>query len=102
MATFADVKTFSDATYSPFEDEATLPAGHFGVAVAVRKGLLPTVYVLEGEMNDDAAVVKGRIDYVPNGDKLNAFGFAGNELTDGTALGQVQDYKETFAKMAMA
>lgn len=99
MATLADVKTFSDVTPSPFEDESTLPAGHFGVAVAVRQSLIPTVYLLEGELNDDAAVVKGRIEYVPNGDKLNAFGFAGTELTGGTALGQVQDYKETFAKM---
>ena len=100
MATFADVKTFSANTFSPFLDEATLPAGHFGVAVSIRKGLIPTVYLLEGEMGDEAAVVKGRIDYVANGDKLNAFGFSGAELTDGTALGQVQDYKETFAKMA--
>lgn len=56
-------------------------------------------YVLEGEQDDRQAVIKGRIEYTSEADKLTRYAFAGNDVTGEVPLGEITNLEETLSKM---
>lgn len=97
MSNFAEITKEAESTISTFVDDAT-PAGHF-VALTNILGIT-TGYLLEGEKDDENAVIKGRIE-LPNPDSKirHPIGYKGDTLKGGTFNGIVTDWDITFEKM---
>lgn len=96
MTTLAELADVSNGTFDTFADKM-LPEGHFG-ATAFTDGYLRG-YLLEGELGDPQAVVKGRFEYTSEEGKLARYAFAGGDVTGGIPMGEITDLEETFAKM---
>lgn len=96
MTTLSELADVSNGTFDTFTDK-TLPEGHFG-ATAFIDGYLRG-YLLEGELGDSQAVVKGRFEYTSKEGELARYAFAGGGVTGGTPIGEITDLEETFAKM---
>lgn len=92
MTTLAELATASTGTFDTFTDPV-FPAGHFG-ATAYVDGVLRG-YLLEGQLDNPEAVIKGHIEYRSEGGKLVKC--AG--VTGGVPLGAFTDFKEVFIKM---
>lgn len=96
MTTLAELSAASTGTFDTFTDPV-FPAGHFG-ATAYVGGILRG-YLLEGQLDNPEAVIKGHIEYRSEGGKLVKCAFAKGGATGGVPLGAFTDFKEIFTKM---
>lgn len=96
MTTLAELDKESNGTFIPFED-AAFPSGHFGVTAFIDGFLVG--YLLEGKLDDPDSVVKGRIEWGKEDDRLVRYAYAQGGVTGGVPLGEVTDFNETLAKM---
>lgn len=98
LTTLAELATASNSTLDTFTDD-TLPAGHFGATVFVDGDLRG--YVLKGEKDNPEAVVRGRIEYGTEENKLVLYAFAQGGITGGVPLGEVTDVTDALVKMGL-
>lgn len=95
MAILADIEENALAYGAPFEDDST-PAGHFGIT-AMMDGFT-AVYLLEGEIDDFTAVIKGRIVLDTTGSGPNTV-YLNGDIRGGSFSNHPGTFKDAFAKM---
>jgi hypothetical protein len=95
--TLTDIRNAAEANHvSVFIDSAT-PVGYFGVTAKVL-GFVAT-YLLEGELGDENAEVKGHIVIIDREHDTETLGYAKGGLVGGYYLGRVESYEDTFQKI---
>lgn len=99
MATLADIHAVAENDIvSAFCDDS-IPAGPYFGATAKVLGIT-TVYLLEGEMGAEDAVIRGRIELPPVGKSAKRTDFAiGGNLKGGKWGGLFISAEDAFAKM---
>jgi len=95
MAILADIDDNAMAYGEAYQDDST-PAGHFAL-VAVMDDFT-AVYLLEGEVDDFTAVIKGRVELDTTGKATNKVYLNGN-LGGGSGTKHPGTFKDAFAKM---
>lgn len=96
MTTFAELQKEAQTSGKPFVDHAT-PARHFGVTVKVNDIIM--VYLLQGKMGADSAIIKGRVELPQPFSKKGAIAYKGEGIRGGEFQGQLSSFEDAFAKM---
>jgi hypothetical protein len=76
--------------------DETVPAGHFVATVKVN-GVSTNVYLLEGTLDDPAAVIKGRIQDRGPGEAVRVY--VGGSADGGSWVSRFESREQAFASM---
>lgn len=95
--TLTDIQNAAaEGKVSAYVDDST-PAGHFAATAKILGHV--TTYLLEGELGDENAEVRGRIVTIEEREYPETLGYAKSGLLGGYYLGRVESYADAFNEM---